>query len=90
MTTRQRNSPYDEPPIHQGYTMKNPWLKKNPLMSMWLSGANTMLGSARSRTLAEAKRQSAAMMAEGTRQMVHFWTGGLASPPRRKSSKKSR
>ena len=28
--------------------MKNPWLKKNPLMSMWLSGANAMLGVARS------------------------------------------
>ncbi len=27
--------------------MKNPWLKKNPFMSMWLSGANTVLNSAR-------------------------------------------
>lgn len=70
--------------------MKNPWLKKNPLMSMWLSGANAMLGSAHGRTIAEAKRQSAAMMAKGTRQMFRFWTGGLASPPPRNSRKKSR
>jgi hypothetical protein len=25
--------------------VKNPWLKKNPLLSMWLSGANAVLGS---------------------------------------------
>ena len=70
--------------------MKNPWLKKNPLMSMWLSGANAMLGSARSRTMAEVQRQSAAMMAEGTRQMFRFWTGDLSSTPTRKRKKKSR
>jgi hypothetical protein len=67
--------------------MKNPWIKRNPLMSMWMSGANAMLGSARSRTIAEAKRQSAAMMAEGTRQMFRFWTGGLMSTPPRKKKK---
>ena len=27
--------------------MKNPWLKKNPLMSLWLSGANKVAGAAR-------------------------------------------
>ena len=25
----------------------NPWLKKNPLLSIWLSSANAMLGAAR-------------------------------------------
>jgi hypothetical protein len=56
---------------------------------MWLSGANVVIGSARSRATAEGKRQAAAIMAEGTKQMVRFWTGGLmASPPRKK--KKSR
>jgi hypothetical protein len=70
--------------------MKNPWLKKNPLMSMWMSGANAVLGSARSRVMAEAKRQSDAMMAESIRQMFRFWTGQLGSPPPRKRRKKSR
>ena len=28
--------------------MANPWLKKNPFMSMWLSGANAAVGRARS------------------------------------------
>ena len=60
--------------------MRNPWLKNNPMMSMWLSGANPVMGSARSRATAEGKRQAALIMAEGTKQMIRFWTGGLAAP----------
>jgi hypothetical protein len=67
--------------------MRNPWLKKNPLMSMWLSGANAVMGSARSRATAEGKRQAAVIMAEGTKQMVRFWTGGLMAPAPRKKKK---
>lgn len=37
--------------------MKNPWLKKNPMLSMWLSGANAVAGAARSRVTAEGKRR---------------------------------
>jgi hypothetical protein len=62
--------------------MKNPWIKKNPLMSMWMSGANAVLGSARSRATAEGKRQAATMMAEGA-----IWSGGLMAPPPRKNKK---
>jgi hypothetical protein len=64
--------------------MRNPWIKKNPLMSMWLSGANAVMGSVRSRATAEGKRQAAAIMAEGTKQMIRFWTGGLVAPAPRK------
>ena len=64
--------------------MKNPWLKKNPFMSMWLSGANSVLSSARGRATAEGKRQAASMMAEGSRQMVRFWTGALAGSAAKK------
>jgi hypothetical protein len=67
--------------------MRNPWLKKNPLMSLWLSGANAIVGSARGRSTAEAKRQTAAIMAEGTKQMVRFWTGGLIAPAPRKKKR---
>jgi hypothetical protein len=67
--------------------MRNPWIKKNSLMSMWLSGANTSMGYARSRATAEAKRQATVIMAEGTRQMVRFWTGGLMAPAPRKKKK---
>jgi hypothetical protein len=67
--------------------MRNPWLKKNPMMSMWLSGANAVMGSARSRATAEAKRQATAIMAEGTKQMVRFWTAGSMAPAPRKKKK---
>jgi hypothetical protein len=67
--------------------MRNPWTKKNPLLSMWLSGANAVVGSARGRATAEAKRQAATMMAEGAKQMVRFWSGVLVAPSPRKKKK---
>jgi hypothetical protein len=70
--------------------MRNPWLKKNPLMSMWLSGANAVIGSARSRVTAEGKRQAAAIMAHGAKQMVRFWSGGVIAPSARKKKTRSR
>ncbi len=73
--------------------MKNPWTKKNPFLSMWLSGANAAMGSARGLAVAETKRQTTALMAEGTKQMVDFWAGALsvpaASPPPKRKKKKS-
>lgn len=68
--------------------VRNPWLKKNPFMSMWLSGANAMLGSARSRASARGKQQAAALVATGTRQAIRFWTGGLP-PARSRRTRKS-
>ena len=72
--------------------MKNPWLKKNPLLSMWLIGANAVVGSARGRAAAIAKRQAATMMNEGMqqgmKQMSDFWTGALTPPPTRKKRKR--
>ncbi len=61
--------------------MANPWLKKNPLMSMWLSGANAAAGRARSVASAEASKQQAALI----KQTVRFWTGAWQSAvkPRR-------
>jgi hypothetical protein len=67
--------------------MRNPWIKKNPLMSIWMSGANALLGSARSRATAEAKRQAATMMAQSAKQMARFWSGALMAPPSRKKKK---
>ena len=65
--------------------MRNPWTKKNPLMSMWLSSANAVVGSARSRATAEAKRQVATAMTKSVKQMISPWSGALiASPPRKK------
>ena len=55
--------------------MINPWIKKNPFMSLWLSGFNTMLASMRGPVAAEFQRQQTNMISEATRQMTDFWTG---------------
>jgi len=66
--------------------MSNPWMKKNPLMSMWLSAANKAVGSARGQSAAAARRQVGAAQAEATRQIVDFWSGKTTlSAPRRKT-----
>jgi hypothetical protein len=71
--------------------MKNPWTKKNPFMSMWLSGTNSALGSARGHATAAAKREAkkAASTATtlGTKQVLDFWARALKPPtatPRKK------
>ncbi|MXP65928.1 hypothetical protein E0493_21505 [Roseomonas sp. M0104] len=59
--------------------MTNPWTKKNPLMSMWLSGANAWAGAARSFWTAEAGRQQAT----ATRQMMELWAPPAAAKKKR-------
>ena len=44
--------------------MSNPWLKKNPFMSLWLSTANRVAGSLRGQATAQARRQVRAAVAE--------------------------
>ena len=68
--------------------MKNPWTKKNPLMSIWLSGANAVAGSARGHATAAGKRQSATLMSQGAKQLANLWTGGLAAAPSRKKRRR--
>ncbi len=60
--------------------MPNPLMKKNPFMSMWLSGANSAVGSARGVWAAELHRQQIAMMTEMTRQVLRFWSGAWMFP----------
>ena len=60
--------------------MKNPWTKKNPFMSMWLSGANTLANTARGKAATEAKRQNAALMTQSTKQITDFWTSVWSEP----------
>lgn len=66
--------------------MSNPWLKKNPFMSMWLSAANQATGSARAQATGAARKQVAATQAEATRQIVEFWTG---TTPKKVTAKKA-
>jgi hypothetical protein len=58
----------------------NPWTKKNPFMSMWLSAANAMASRARGHATAEANRQQAAL----TKQATRFWTSAWLAAVKRK------
>ena len=63
--------------------MKNPWLKKNPLMSMWLSSTNAGAGRARRIASAEISKQQSDL----SKHIVRFWTGAWQSavkPKRRR------
>jgi hypothetical protein len=59
--------------------MSNPWLKKNPFMSMWLSGANSVANTARVRIAAEAKRQTTAAVTKATSDMFSGRSGSSRS-----------
>jgi hypothetical protein len=64
----------------------NPWGKKNPFLSMWLSGANAVFGATRGQATAAMHRQANAAVTEGTRQMLAFW--GVNTPRRRRHAKR--
>ncbi|MGJ7495351.1 hypothetical protein ACSFA8_09770 [Variovorax sp. RT4R15] len=68
--------------------MSNPWTKKNPLMSMWLSAANKAAGSARGQATSAAKRQIGAAQSEAARQVVDFWSGKMAIPATKRKSRR--
>ena len=71
--------------------MKNPWLKKNPMLSMWLSGANAVAGAARGRAVAESRRQTATAAAAMTKAATDAWLAALTPPkPARKRQARRR
>lgn len=71
--------------------MPNPWTKKNPAMSLFLSGANAWAGAARGIWMREARRQQARAMDAGLKLTADFWTSALNPPaPGRKKAKRRR
>jgi hypothetical protein len=50
--------------------MYSAMFKNNPMMSLWMSAANSTAGSARGLWMAEMQRQQSAMMQEFTKQMI--------------------
>lgn len=72
--------------------MKNPWLAKNPLLSMWLSGANKVAGTARGQATAAIKREATRAANEAsvaaTSQVLDFWAGALAAPKKPRSKRR--
>ena len=67
--------------------MSNPWMKKNPFMSMWLSAANKTIGSAKGTATSAAKRGVALAQEDATRQVLEFWS---VKPSKAVPRKKSR
>ena len=66
--------------------MANPWTKKNPFLSMWLSGANALAGRARSAGAAEAKRQQTGL----AKQTARLWSGAWLTNIKPKAKVKRR
>jgi hypothetical protein len=73
--------------LMQGENEKS-WTMKNPFLSMWLSGMNRAIGSARGAASATARRQCAAMMTDATREAIRFWTAPVRTATRRPSRRK--
>ena len=69
--------------------MTNPWTKKNPALSLFLSGANAWAGAARGVLTKEACRQQVAAVNTGAKQLASFWASAL-KPPAPKGSKAKR
>ena len=64
--------------------MANPWTKKNPFLSMWLSGANAAAGQARAAGAAEAGRQQARLIEQAAQFWTDAWFGAAKPKPKRK------
>lgn len=73
--------------------MANPWLKKNPLMSLWLSNANRVAGTVRGHVAAEAKRRTTSAAQQAANDIFKFWTAAamrIAAPATAAKPKKAR
>ena len=68
--------------------MANPWLKKNPFMSMWLSAANSAAGAARGRATAQAKRAGRTATTSVAKGMMDLWTAPLKAGTKRRAKKR--
>ena len=68
--------------------MSNPWLKKNPFMSMWLSTANRMAGSIREQATAQVKKQVKAASTEVANENIKRWSAFVTGPAAKKTRRR--
>ena len=61
---------------------------KNPFMSMFLSGANKIAGSARAQATAAVKRETAKNAKQMTKAWTDAMTPGAALPRKKKATRK--
>ena len=67
--------------------MSNPLTKKNPFMSLWLSGANKAAATGKGLLAAAARKQQSAMVRDATKMTQDFWSGILTPSASRKRGK---
>jgi hypothetical protein len=70
--------------------MTNPWLKKNPYMSLWLSGANAVAGAARGHASKAAHQQAAMATRQLTEAVFEAWLSAFVPPTTRPGRRKRR
>jgi hypothetical protein len=70
--------------------MVNPWLKKNPFMSMWLSAAHSVANTARGQMASNAKRQTNAAITKATQDAVSLWVGPLVAKPKPRTKRRTK
>ena len=70
--------------------MANPWTKKNPLMSLWLSGANALAGKARSAARGAGKAEASRQQTSLTKQAARFWGSAWVAATKPSSKPKRR
>lgn len=63
--------------------LANPWTKKNPWLSMWLSAANRSVGTVQGHTQAAVRRQAATAQTNAVRQIMDFWASSAGLPKSR-------
>jgi hypothetical protein len=68
--------------------MSNPWLKRNPFMSMWLSGANSVANTVRSHATAELRRQSTLATDKAVNDWLTIWMPPTSKAPATKRRRK--
>ncbi|MGZ8256015.1 MAG: hypothetical protein ACXW2G_11510 [Burkholderiaceae bacterium] len=65
-------------------------MKKNPFLSMWLSGANSIAGSVRGHATAQAKRQVSSAVTEVTKSNLKLWSDAFKATPAKPKRKRKR
>jgi hypothetical protein len=70
--------------------MPQPWLKKGPLMRMWLSTANRAAGWWQSQASAQAKRPATAVVTDATTQAIQVWSDALKASKAQGAAKRKR
>jgi hypothetical protein len=67
-----------------GDHMTNPWTKKNPFLSMFLSSANAAAGRARGLWAQQAKRNQTTAVKQATRSWAELWTPASSTKRKRR------